>query len=123
MNEIESFGSGRLSTCATCGAPASCLGAYEGHTEPSWACDDCCGHGNEDGWCRTLEELPELIAGYRAEIAALREAAAAEREAIVRYLRARADFKIAEYGDGGGARALCGGASAIEAGEHHAGNP
>lgn len=39
--------------CHICGAPAACLGNYaddrgEGDT---FACDDCCGHGNEDGYC------------------------------------------------------------------------
>ena len=42
--------------CATCGKPATCHGAYEGHDDPPQdSCDDCCGHGNEDGWCRPIE--------------------------------------------------------------------
>lgn len=40
--------------CAVCGAPATCVGAYEGATDPEPACDGCCGHGNEDGWCEPL---------------------------------------------------------------------
>lgn len=34
-----------------CGKPATCIGSYEGHTPIAPACDKCCGHGNEDGWC------------------------------------------------------------------------
>ena len=38
--------------CSLCGAPATCHGTYEG--KPSYACDDCCGHGCEDGVCRPV---------------------------------------------------------------------
>lgn len=41
-------------TCATCGKPATCIGRYEGMTEDDPACDDCCGHGNEDGRCEPI---------------------------------------------------------------------
>lgn len=38
--------------CAHCGKPATCVGSYESNDAPvARACDDCCGHGNEDGWC------------------------------------------------------------------------
>lgn len=44
-------------TCQHCNhAPASCFGVYEKSTPVEWACDLCCGHGNEDGWCRPLKE-------------------------------------------------------------------
>ncbi len=36
--------------CSICDNPATCYGAYEGQ-DPHYACDDCCGHGNEDGYC------------------------------------------------------------------------
>lgn len=36
--------------CGSCGAPATCRGSYEGDLS-SYACDGCCGHGNEDGVC------------------------------------------------------------------------
>ena len=39
--------------CAICGEPATCFGSSEGDP-PSYACDDCCGHGNEDGHCDAL---------------------------------------------------------------------
>lgn len=35
--------------CDWCDDPATCHGTYDGHT--GYACDDCCGHGCEDGWC------------------------------------------------------------------------
>lgn len=39
-------------TCAHCGKkPVACHGGYEGIERPSFACDECCGHGNEDGRC------------------------------------------------------------------------
>lgn len=40
--------------CATCGRPAACYGAYEGSEVEEYACDVCCGHGNEDGHCRPV---------------------------------------------------------------------
>jgi hypothetical protein len=42
--------------------PASCFGAYEGSGhDVSLACDDCCGHGNEDGWCKPLVEAAAMV--------------------------------------------------------------
>ncbi len=35
---------------------ATCVGAYEGTKEQLSACDECCGHGNEDGWCVPISE-------------------------------------------------------------------
>lgn len=39
--------------CARCQErPATCLGEYESDTgNEEYACDECCGHGNEDGHC------------------------------------------------------------------------
>ena len=46
-------------TCATCQRPASCVGVYEDPVgAPRYACDDCCGHGNEDGRCSPLAASP-----------------------------------------------------------------
>jgi hypothetical protein len=42
--------------CAVCGKPATCEGTAEGNPTVYAMCDDCCGHGNEDGHC---EELPQ----------------------------------------------------------------
>lgn len=41
--------------CEICGEPATCFGAYENPDSlPGYACDRCCGHGNEDGWCKPI---------------------------------------------------------------------
>jgi hypothetical protein len=42
-------------TCATCGEPATCFGAYEDGLCPAFSCDECCGHGCEDGYCEQLD--------------------------------------------------------------------
>lgn len=47
-------------TCHICDKPATCIGAYEDMTEELYCCDDCCGHGNEDGHCRMLAEDKEM---------------------------------------------------------------
>lgn len=41
--------------CDHCDKEATCFGAYEGIT--AFACDDCCGHGNEDGHCEQLGKV------------------------------------------------------------------
>ena len=48
-------------TCAHCGVhEATCVGSYEGHEPDNTpACDECCGHGNEDGRCTPLNEEAE----------------------------------------------------------------
>lgn len=48
-----------LCTTSNCRKPATCIGSYEGATATSAACDDCCGHGNEDGWCVALHSTAE----------------------------------------------------------------
>lgn len=46
----------RPGPCAHCGKPATCFGKYESNTAlVQRACDDCCAHGNEDGWCKPYE--------------------------------------------------------------------
>jgi hypothetical protein len=45
--------------CSSCGAKATCFGAYENGTQPAYACDDCCGHGCEDGYCELLDPCRE----------------------------------------------------------------
>jgi hypothetical protein len=81
--------------CAHCEAqPAVCFGRYEDAGEPEPACGACCGHGNEDGWCIPIGDLPGWAASVdataremradleiaRAELAAeSRRAEAAER--------------------------------------------
>ncbi len=46
-------------TCAVCAKLPACIGAYEGHSPIAFACDECCGHGNEDGWCVPLAKAAE----------------------------------------------------------------
>jgi hypothetical protein len=46
--------------CIHHGEPATCFGVYEDSTNPvEIGCDDCCGHGNEDGWCEPYH--PEAV--------------------------------------------------------------
>lgn len=49
---------GLVPTCQSggCSNLAACFGTAEGNA-PSLACDECCGHGNEDGWCWPLADL------------------------------------------------------------------
>lgn len=48
--------------CEHCGAkPATCYGKYEGMTTSAYACDDCCGHGCEDGKCEFIEMVEEQV--------------------------------------------------------------
>lgn len=56
-----------LEECAHCdsGRWPTCVGRYERPTNP-WepACDECCGHGNEDGECMPVAEyVAKLIRG------------------------------------------------------------
>lgn len=45
--------------CQHCGEQrATCFGSYEGHEPDGYACDACCGHGNEDGWCNPAVSAP-----------------------------------------------------------------
>ncbi len=61
----------RLPTCAHCEQrPAACFGCYESEEHgPAAACDVCCGHGNEDGWCVPIAELPAWAAKQRQKLA------------------------------------------------------
>lgn len=45
--------------CHFCGKAAACYGTYEGMT--GYSCDECCGHGNEDGYCEPIAEVPPPV--------------------------------------------------------------
>ena len=47
--------------CDYCGEPATCVGQYDGEDAVKMCCDACCGHSNEDGSCRPLEEDEKTI--------------------------------------------------------------
>lgn len=41
--------------CNGCGsADVTCYGSYEDEVSWAYACDNCCGHGNEDGQCEAV---------------------------------------------------------------------
>lgn len=43
--------------CAHClERPATCIGSYEGAADFTPACDECCGHGCEDGQCEPIRK-------------------------------------------------------------------
>lgn len=81
--------------CHTCGKQATCVGVYEGREPAEFGCDDCCGHGNEDGWrehfaddaalAETAPDAPpvasELDAAH-ARIAELTEALRTARKVV-----------------------------------------
>lgn len=52
----------RLPTCQHCNeAKATCVGMYDNMTELAFACDECCGHGCEDGKCYELASAGEVV--------------------------------------------------------------
>jgi hypothetical protein len=69
--------------CAVCGKPASCMGAYESDDCWDYSCDECCGHGNEDGSCFPLSEIPARYHGLLTRQAALEEAASSPSAAEI----------------------------------------
>lgn len=65
-------------TCEHCNEkrPAACLGTYEGGPV-AYACDTCCGHACEDGWCVPLADVPRKVEKLLGDAMANAEAAAA----------------------------------------------
>lgn len=54
--------------CQFCGGLAACYGKYADSTE-GYACDECCGHGCEDGWCETAEKhRPRVFCASLADV-------------------------------------------------------
>lgn len=69
--------------------PATCFGAHGtgAGSVLGVACDQCCGHGSDDGWCVPLEDLPDWACAAHARAEALRvelEALRAEIEDLRR---------------------------------------
>ena len=46
--------------CQFCGEKATCYGKYADHDE-GYACDECCGHGCEDGYCEPVRLKVEVV--------------------------------------------------------------
>lgn len=61
--------------CADCGEPAACMGCYEMADAWDYACNECCGHGCEDGECFALSDLPARYGALLTRLEALEEAA------------------------------------------------
>ena len=57
----------KAATCIGCGAPAACWGTSEGQKRVDPMCDECCGHGNKDGWCTAPWD--EHLTGLAAKLA------------------------------------------------------
>ena len=66
---------GEMNSCPHCGDPATCFGEYEtcDGTGFGFGCDTCCGHGNEDGWCRPIAELPDYLRDTAISVSTLSE--------------------------------------------------
>lgn len=101
---IVCAGSGRLATaverramCEWCNSPATCIATSE--DDPyQFACDEHCGHGDEEGAHAFLSEPAAMLAiinGLHARVAALKESAALaraeEREACADIAKTLAD--------------------------------
>jgi hypothetical protein len=66
--EEESFFRKGVLLCQQCHErPAACVGRYEGDGPIALACDVCCGHGCEDGWCVRLASEPARPDGVTVE--------------------------------------------------------
>jgi hypothetical protein len=55
---LTAWASGKTPKCRTCERPAVCVGYGEEWENLDFACDECCGHGNEDGWCTPIVTAP-----------------------------------------------------------------
>ena len=75
--------------CTNCGLPATCVGQYESMETEEPACDNCCGHACEDGYCVPVQEWalkPKITAqvALHAQVAELRAEVAETREAFLK---------------------------------------
>lgn len=46
--------------CTNCKKFATCIGRYDCMPNEEPACDMCCGHGNEDGYCTELPQAENV---------------------------------------------------------------
>lgn len=51
----------RSTKCEHCDAQATCVGRYEDMKEDAFACNECCGHGCEDGHCDPIYDEDDNI--------------------------------------------------------------
>lgn len=86
--------------CARCGKnPAACIGQYEGHGGYEPACNECCAHGNEDGFCTSVADVSGLLKQMNGDLSdALSESTELFREN--QELKKRALEALAPAGDG-----------------------
>ncbi len=85
--------------CVYCENPATCFGSYECDTNHGFACDDCCGHGNEDGQCEPLQKFFAQVGTEFNKIQQLREQLAEAQAAIVEHNRHVAEMHTASSDD------------------------
>ena len=84
VEEMKKRADAALVRCYACGGRATCVGAYEGQKVTEYCCDDCCGHGNEDGHCSPLEDVnAEPLAADVLTLLAERERLAEEHDGIM----------------------------------------
>ena len=68
--------------CAQCKKqPAACVGSYEGDGA-AFACDECCGHSNEDGWCCPIAEVDKALNRYADNMQRLDDRLAESRQLL-----------------------------------------
>ncbi len=57
LNELRQIKSRKKNKlCQNCGRPGTCYGSYESQKVKSYSCDECCGHGCEDGHCERITD-------------------------------------------------------------------
>jgi hypothetical protein len=108
--------------CNHCGrSPATCIGRYEDQERDQLACDECCGHGCEDGSCTRLDNPAALIERGRRggvlEANEKHEATLAKRDAEIARLREALSSQYRCF-SGNGSQVFCIGCSRSGGAEH-----